>query len=362
VSASLRLDGVTKRYGEHFAANDVSLDIAAGQFVTLLGPSGSGKTTLLMLIAGFVRPTSGRVLADDLDITEQPPERRQFGMVFQGYALFPNMTVADNLAFPLKLRKMPPAALKHEVGRMLEVVQLSGLERRYPRELSGGQQQRVALARALIFKPKVLLLDESLSALDTKLRVGLQEELRDLHARLGTTFVFVTHDQQEAMSMSDEIVIVDHGRVIQRGAPKSLYDRPTSRFVADFLGRANFIAGVIEARDNECFTYRAEGFQFRHRISRADLILEPGRALLLVIRPEKIRLTGENPTASANCLPGEIASVTYEGARYHVRTTTPIGPMEVALAAGTSEREPARGDKVWLSWDDDAAAAVRDDR
>jgi putative spermidine/putrescine transport system ATP-binding protein len=359
MSASIRLDQVTKRYGEHFAANEISLDIPAGRFVTLLGPSGSGKTTLLMMIAGFVRPTSGRVLANDLDITDHPPERREFGMVFQGYALFPNMTVADNLAFPLKLRKTRPATINREVARMLEVVQLRGLEQRYPRELSGGQQQRVALARALIFNPKVLLLDESLSALDKKLRAGLQEELRDLHARLGTTFVFVTHDQQEAMSMSDEIVIVDHGKLIQRGAPKALYDQPATRFVADFLGRANFIAGAVEALGSGSFTYHAGGLPFRHRVSRVDLVPEPGRAILLVVRPEKIQLTGGKPPA-ANSLPGEIASTTYEGAAYHVRTTTPIGPMQVVVAAGTSARRPERGDKVWLSWDDDAAVALQD--
>jgi putative spermidine/putrescine transport system ATP-binding protein len=361
MSASIRLEQITKRYGEHFAANDVSLDIAAGRFVTLLGPSGSGKTTLLMIIAGFVRPTSGRVWADALDITEQPPERREFGVVFQGYALFPNMTVADNLAFPLKVRKAAPATINREVARMLEVVRLGGLERRYPRELSGGQQQRVALARALIFNPKVLLLDESLSALDKKLRAGLQEELRDLHARLGTTFVFVTHDQQEAMSMSDEIVIVDHGKVIQRGAPKALYDQPSTRFVAEFLGRANIITGPVEALENGGCTYRMGGSPFRHRFSKIDFALEPGRTILLLLRPEKIRLTGAKPPAVENCLPGEIAATTYEGAGYQVRTTTPIGPIEVALGAGTTERQPARGDKVWLTWDDDAAVALRDD-
>ena len=360
MSASIKLERVTKRYGEYIAANDVSLDIEPGRFVTLLGPSGSGKTTLLMLIAGFIRPTSGRVFANELDITEQPPERREFGMVFQGYALFPNMTVADNLAFPLKLRKTPPATVRREVARMLEIVQLGGLDRRYPRELSGGQQQRVALARALIFNPKVLLLDEPLSALDKKLRAGLQEELRDLHARLGTTFVFVTHDQQEAMSMSDEIVIVDHGKVVQRGAPKALYDQPATRFVADFLGRANFIAGAVEDVGRGSFTYRAGAFLFRHRISTADRALEPGRPILFVVRPEKIRLTGGPAPTGANCLPGEIAFTTYEGAGYHVRITTPIGPMEAALAAGASAREHARGEKVWLSWDDDAAVALRD--
>jgi putative spermidine/putrescine transport system ATP-binding protein len=340
---SLRLENVSKRYGAHVAVDDVSLEIGAGKFVTLLGPSGSGKTTLLMMIAGFARPSSGRVFAASQEITNLAPEQRDFGMVFQGYALFPNMNVAENLAFPLNLRKMPRADIAREVERMLDIVRLGGLGQRYPRELSGGQQQRVALARALIFNPKVLLLDESLSALDKNLRAGLQEELRDLHTRLGTTFVFVTHDQDEALSMSDEIVIVNHGRIMQRGSPKSLYDRPESRFVADFLGRANFIDG-------------------RQGLRPGEAAVPTGKPILIGLRPEQMALTQIEPADGINKVAGTIASLTYEGADYHVRVSTPFGAMQVVVAASQLDDEPVRGASVWLSWRPDASVVLRDDR
>jgi ABC-type Fe3+/spermidine/putrescine transport system ATPase subunit len=262
---------VTKRFDDVTAVDDISLEVEAGRFLTLLGPSGSGKTTLLMMMAGFVQPTAGSIFAGAHDITHVPPERREFGMVFQGYALFPNMTVAQNIAFALKIRKWDKAAVSREVERMLDTVRLTALGGRLPRELSGGQQQRVALARALIFKPKVLLLDEPLSALDKKLRAGLQEELRDLHQRLGTTFIFVTHDQDEALSMSDEIVIINRGRIVQRGSPKDLYDRPASHFVADFLGRSTYrwLIAAIEKETLVCSVGRHQaGRRTRHRDRR----------------------------------------------------------------------------------------------
>ena len=361
MTASIRLEGVTKRYGSHLAADDVSLAIEAGRFVTLLGPSGSGKTTLLMMIAGFVRPTAGRILADGRDITDDPPERREFGMVFQGYALFPNMTVAENLAFPLKLRGLPRARIEQDVARMLDVVHLPQLGGRYPRELSGGQQQRVALARALIFNPKVLLLDESLSALDKKLRAGLQEELRDLHARLGTTFVFVTHDQEEALSMSDEVVILDGGRIVQSGAPKALYDGPRTRFVADFLGRANFIEGEVSSVSDGMLSYSAGGLSFGQRLAADGPAPASGQRILLALRPEKLRLGEASPAGQGNGVPAEVSLVTYEGADYHVRAETPLGPMQSKVASRVGGGAPARGDRVWLSWSEDAAVVLRDD-
>jgi putative spermidine/putrescine transport system ATP-binding protein len=359
---SLRLENVSKRYGDHVAVDDVSLEIGAGKFVTLLGPSGSGKTTLLMMIAGFARPSSGRVFAASQEITNLAPEQRDFGMVFQGYALFPNMNVAENLAFPLKLRKMPRADIAREVERMLDIVRLGGLGQRYPRELSGGQQQRVALARALIFNPKVLLLDESLSALDKNLRAGLQEELRDLHTRLGTTFVFVTHDQDEALSMSDEIVIVNHGRIMQRGSPKSLYDRPESRFVADFLGRANFIDGVVDGASPRETTYSVAGHAFRQGLRPGEAAVPTGKPILIGLRPEQMALTQIEPADGINKVAGTIASLTYEGADYHVRVSTPFGAMQVVVAASQLDDEPVRGASVWLSWRPDASVVLRDDR
>jgi putative spermidine/putrescine transport system ATP-binding protein len=361
MSESIRLEHLTKRYGTHLAADDVCLDIPAGRFVTLLGPSGSGKTTLLMIIAGFVRPTHGRIVVGGRDITDDPPERRAFGMVFQGYALFPHLTVAENLAFPLKLRKLPRARIDEEVRRMLDVVHLPQLGHRYPRELSGGQQQRVALARALIFNPKVLLLDESLSALDKKLRAGLQEELRDLHARLGTTFVFVTHDQEEALSMSDEIVIVNHGRIVQAGAPRALYDGPRTRFVADFLGRANFLEGTVASSTETGIAYEAGGLAFRQARRPGDPARLPGEAILVGLRPEKLRLSSEAPDGALNRAPAEITLVTFEGADHHVRLKTPLGPMQ-AVVASDAGIQPTRGDTVWISWDEAASVVLRDDR
>ncbi|KPF70832.1 hypothetical protein IP69_08800 [Bosea sp. AAP35] len=361
MSASITLEHVTKSYGRHLAVDDVSLDIPAGRFVTLLGPSGSGKTTLLMMIAGFARATAGRILAGGRDITNEPPERREFGMVFQGYALFPNMTVAENLAFPLKIRGVARETVAQEVKRMLELVHLQSLGGRYPRELSGGQQQRVALARALIFNPKVLLLDESLSALDKKLRAGLQEELRDLHARLGTTFVFVTHDQEEALSMSDEIVIINHGRIVQSGAPKALYNGPRTRFVADFLGRANFIEGTVSSVSGQDFSYAAGGQSLRQALPTGAPAPGLGGTVSLALRPEKLQVLGE-PVPAANAVPAEIIRVTYEGADYHIRATTPLGPMQAIVPSGMGAAEPAPGDNVWLSWNEDAAVVLADDR
>ncbi|MBM3524592.1 MAG: ABC transporter ATP-binding protein, partial [Alphaproteobacteria bacterium] len=246
---NLHIRNLVKRYGSVAAVDDVTFTVERGRFVTLLGPSGSGKTTVLMAIAGFVEPTSGRILVGERDITDLPPEKRNFGMVFQGYALFPHLTVAENVAFPLRVRKIGASETTERVKRALDLVQLGTLGERLPRQLSGGQQQRVALARALVFEPELLLLDEPLSALDKKLRAELQWELKALHQRVGLTFIYVTHDQDEALSMSDEIAILRDGKIVQSGGPGELYDKPRSRFVADFLGKSNFITGVVEHAD-----------------------------------------------------------------------------------------------------------------
>ena len=253
---ALDAEHLTKRYGATAALDDVSISVGRGRFVTLLGPSGSGKTTLLMVIAGFVAPDAGRLLLDGRPIEHLPPEKREFGMVFQGYALFPHLSVAENVAFPLRVRRTPRAEIARRVTDALDLVQLGPLADRMPKQLSGGQQQRVALARALVFRPSLLLLDEPLSALDKNLRVSMQEELKALHDRLGLTFVYVTHDQQEALSLSDEVAILHRGRLVQLGPPTALYERPASRFVAGFLGRSNFFTGIIEQQDSTGFTYR----------------------------------------------------------------------------------------------------------
>ena len=263
--ARVELQGITKNYGAHRAVDTIDLDIRAGEFITFLGPSGSGKTTTLMLIAGFETPTEGEILVDGNPVARLPPYRRNIGMVFQSYALFPHMTVAENIAFPLKQRRLGRADQREAVARMLDLVQLQGYEGRYPQQLSGGQQQRVAIARAIVFNPPVLLMDEPLSALDKQLRETLQLEIKRLHDRLGITFVYVTHDQREALVMSDRVSVMNNGRIEQIAAPQDLYDAPANRFVAAFVGEANFVPveqisagpdGTFHARTNWGATIR----------------------------------------------------------------------------------------------------------
>ncbi len=321
---ALSLHGVTKRYGDFVAVRDASLEVERGGFLTLLGPSGSGKTTILMVIAGFVEPSAGRVLLDGRDITALPPERRDFGMVFQGYALFPHMTVAENVAFPLRVRRIPKAQREEKVRGALDLVQLTQFAERKPSQLSGGQQQRVALARALVFDPALLLLDEPLSALDKKLRAELQDELRALHRRVGRTFINVTHDQEEALSLSDHIAILNHGSIIQTGTPSDLYERPATRFVADFLGKSNFI----------------------------------GEAPILSLRPERVALLPEGATAD-HVATGHVTAASYLGAGHALTVqTAEHGPIRVHLPAGAAPRE---GDPVRLGWARDAAVPVAPD-
>ncbi|PWR25227.1 ABC transporter ATP-binding protein [Zavarzinia aquatilis] len=309
--AAGRLDivGIDKHYGAFHALRDVSLSIGRGEFVTLLGPSGSGKTTLLRILAGFETVTGGQVLLDGRDITSLIPERRDFGLVFQGYALFPHMTVFDNVAYPLRVRRVPRAEIARRVGELLDLVQLSGLAGRRPAALSGGQQQRVALARALVFRPEVLLLDEPMSALDKKLRGDLQQELRDIHRVLGTTFVNVTHDQEEAMHMSDRIAIMNRGVIEQFGTPAALYRRPASRFVADFLGKSNILEGVLEAgAGGPCF--RGGGLAFP--------VPGAGRShgpVELMIRPEDAALGPAAATGGDVEFTARVCESTYSGDR-----------------------------------------------
>src|SRR5580658_2745555 len=249
--AAVFLSGLEKRYDNVGAVRGVSLDIRSGEFLTLLGPSGSGKTTTLMMIAGFEAPSDGDITIDGRSVVTLPPHRRNIGMVFQNYALFPHLTVAENIGFPLKQRGVDRATRARLVDESLELVRLPGYEARYPRQLSGGQQQRVALARAIVFQPRLLLLDEPLGALDKQLRESLQLEMRRLHADLGITFIHVTHDQEEALTMSDRIAVVNEGRIAQLGTPEDLYDRPCDRFVASFIGESNFLPCNLVGKENE---------------------------------------------------------------------------------------------------------------
>src|SRR6267154_2263534 len=248
--ASVSLSNLERRYDRVAAVAGVSLDILSGEFLTLLGPSGSGKSTTLMMIAGFEMPTGGDIAIDGTSVVAMPPYRRNIGMVFQNYAKFPHLTVADNIGFPLKQRGVGKAERARLVGEALELVRLPGYGERYPRQLSGGQQQRVAFARAIVFKPRLLLMDEPLGALDKQLRENLQLEMRRLHADLGITFVYVTHDQEEALTMSDRVAVMNEGRIAQVGAPEDLYDRPADRFVASFIGESNFMPGVVQGAEN----------------------------------------------------------------------------------------------------------------
>jgi len=358
---ALALQGLSKRYGSFAAVDDVSLKVERGQFLTLLGPSGSGKTTILMCIAGFVAPSAGAVLLDGRDITALPPERRDFGMVFQGYALFPHMTVAENVAFPLRVRKLGPAEREAKVRAALDLVQLGRFADRLPRQLSGGQQQRVALARALVFDPDLLLLDEPLSALDKKLRAELQEELKALHRRVGRTFVNVTHDQEEALSLSDRVAILNHGRLVQEGAPAALYEYPHTRFVADFLGKSNFLPCTVQETGAEMLRLAAGGTQLVQRVT--DGIPRPahGSPLLLSLRPEKIALLPDDAEAD-NTVLGRIASWSYLGAGFALSIATQdLGTLRITLPSWGAPFAPAEGLPVRLGWSATASVPVAED-
>jgi putative spermidine/putrescine transport system ATP-binding protein len=352
---SLAVRHLSKHYGSTRAVDDVSLTIERGRFVTLLGPSGSGKTTILMAIAGFVQPTEGDIVVDGAPITKLPPEKRNFGMVFQGYALFPHMTVAENVAFPLRVRKVARAETETRVKDALDLVQLGHLADRRPTQLSGGQQQRVALARAMVFQPVLLLLDEPLSALDKKLRAELQVELKDLHRRVGLTFIYVTHDQEEALSMSDGIAILRDGRLVQEGDPTSLYERPATRFVADFLGKSNFLAGHVAQARRDGFAYAVDGRQFVQAGAPAT------GAALIALRPEKISVLADGAAAD-NEVTGTIASWSYFGASFAlVVEAGGLGRLQVVVPAWRCPVEPAEGRQVRLGWSADASVVVRDD-
>jgi len=356
---TIRVEGLVKRYGEVAALDGVSLSIPAGRFMTLLGPSGSGKTTLLMTIAGFSHPDSGRVTLGGRDITPLPPERRNFGMVFQGYALFPHLTVAGNIAFPLKLRGMGRAEIAERVRRALDMVQLGRLGDRNPRQLSGGQQQRVALARALVFEPEVLLLDEPLSALDKALRADLQWELKRLHERLGLTFVYVTHDQEEALSMSDEIAILRDGRIVQQGEPAALYDRPATHFVAGFLGRSNSVEGRLDAGGRPVLL---AGGQRLALASHPDLAGRAGERAVAAIRPEKLLILDHPSDAARNRVEGRLLGWNYHGSSIHCRIETSLGIFQAEVPTWQSRLRLGEGRPVWVEWEPEAATLVRDDR
>ena len=322
----ISIRSITKRYGSFAALDDVSLEIASGEFVTLLGPSGSGKTTLLMVLAGFIRPDAGALSFGERDVSLTPPHKRDVGMVFQNYALFPHMTVAGNLAYPLKLRRAGKAEIEERVRHALDMVQLQGFGERQVDQLSGGQRQRVALARAIIFEPRILLMDEPLSALDKKLREQMQIEVRHLHQRLGMTTVYVTHDQREALTMSDRIAVIDHGRFKQIGRPRDIYERPESRFIAEFIGESSFLP----------VTLRGGAAWLADRPLRlAEIPPDRGVGHLLVLRPEKLRLLAGGDGDGLNQLDGEVREIVYQGESSLLYVALP-GGQQIAIRQPTS--------------------------
>jgi spermidine/putrescine transport system ATP-binding protein len=366
----LELHRLTKRFGDFAAVDDLSLDIAAGEFLTLLGASGSGKTTTLRMIAGFEPPTSGEILMAGTPIAALPPFKRDINTVFQHYALFPHMSVRENIAYGLRMRRVPAAEREERVSKAIAMVKLDQLGARSPRQLSGGQQQRVALARALVNRPRVLLLDEPLGALDLKLRRRLQLELKRIQAEVGITFVYVTHDQEEALTMSDRIAVMHAGRVEQLGTPEELYERPTSRFVADFIGTTNLLHGEIVGETGGGTDIRLDSGELCRVRAGAGTV---GGAIDVSLRPESIRLcstassadgdTAERapspPTTAGWAIHGTIEQAAYLGAAVQYQVRSRGGLALTALAPRTEARRSV-GDPVALSWMPDEALVLGD--
>jgi spermidine/putrescine transport system ATP-binding protein len=350
----IEIQSVTKRFGAFTAVDAVSLDVRAGEFLTLLGPSGCGKTTLLRMISGFETPDAGSIRIEGRDVTHLPPYRRNVNQVFQSYALFPHLSVRDNIAFGLRMQKTPKDEARRRVEEVVDLVALGGFEDRMPHQLSGGQRQRVALARAIVPSPSVLLLDEPLSALDAKLRRQMQVELKRLQKRLGMTFVFVTHDQEEALTMSDRVVILDRGRIVQTGTPTEIYHRPGSAFVADFIGEANLLRVELSGREGEAVRVRADG-GLELRVPAAAWPAGATKALLLV-RPEKLCVSKRPIEGAENLFQATITEEIFQGAFDHLVLKTEVGATLSAVVPNESAIIEAlhEGDRVWcgLHFDD----------
>lgn len=336
---ALTIDRINKRYGQLHILKDISIPICEGEFVSLLGPSGCGKTTTLRCIAGFERPDSGRILFGTRDVTAALPEKRDIGMVFQSYALFPHMTVAENLAFGLEARKIAPEERRRRIGEVLSMVRLEGYEQRFPRELSGGQQQRVALARALVIEPSVLLLDEPLANLDATLRDEMRFFIRDLQQRVGITSVYVTHDQSEAMVMSDRIVVMNAGEIDQFGAPREIYERPASARVAAFIGRSNTLGGEIaEALGGERYRIATSSGAIG---AEGPAGLSPGAKVQVMIRPENIRIAeADDARDGDNLVGGTVTKSIYQGSANQLSIRLASGDEVTVDVSGRRLIEP----------------------
>ena len=339
------LKQVTKRYGDTLAVSGLDLDIREGEFLTLLGPSGCGKTTTLRMIAGFVLPSSGKVYLGDDDVTRLPPNKRNIGMVFQDYALFPHMTIGENIAFGLTERHVDKVAIGRRVKELLNLVQLADVEGRYPPELSGGQQQRIAVARAVAYSPKVLLMDEPLGALDLKLREAMQAEIRQIQQRLGTTTIYVTHDQTEAMHMSDRIVVMKDGMIEQMGSAEEIYNRPRTRFVADFIGQINLLDGAVVGREDGFAVVDVNGV--RVRVEDAP---EARGNVTVGIRPQHLVLASNGVAgAGRNVLPGRIKGRTFSGNLVHIEVELD-GGQSVTVETHPEDVTGDAGTRVSVQW------------
>jgi spermidine/putrescine transport system ATP-binding protein len=343
---------VSKHYSGTAAVRDVTLTIDEGEFFSLLGPSGCGKTTTLNLIGGFIDPDNGDILIHGRSVLGIPPYRRPVNTVFQNYALFPHMTVAENLAFGLRMKRVPAGEISARVGEMLQLVSLDGLGGRRTDQLSGGQQQRVALGRALVNRPAVLLLDEPLGSLDLKLRKQMQLELGRIQREVGITFVYVTHDQEEAMTMSDRIAVMNQGEVVQVGTPQAIYEHPADRFVADFIGTSNTLEGVIVGQESDRAVVRLRSGGVVRVVVQPGLSV--GRAVLLVVRPDRMEIHRVPPSELVNCLQGQVVKLSFLGTHFQVVVLVD-GESEIAVYHTASANQavavtPAVGDDVFVTW------------
>jgi putrescine transport system ATP-binding protein len=356
-SAYVRISHVTKRFGEFVAVDDVSLDIRRGEIFCLLGGSGSGKTTLLRMLAGFERPSAGSIWIDGADMSAIPPYERPVNMMFQSYALFPHMSVEKNVAFGLEQEGLSREAIRRQVGEILDIVKMNGFGARKPHQLSGGQRQRVALARALVKRPKLLLLDEPLAALDKKLREHTQFELLNIQQRLGVTFIVVTHDQEEAMTLGQRLGVMNHGRIVQVGTPSDIYESPATRFVADFIGSVNMFEGRVSEERGTGVRLECQELGCTLRAERA-LSCARGDTVWAAIRPEKINIGRQppplaDPAAAENSVRGTVREIAYMGDMSIYLVQLASGKMLRVTLPNTTrggERPIAREESVWLSW------------
>ncbi|MNO76677.1 Spermidine/putrescine import ATP-binding protein PotA [compost metagenome] len=357
----VKIDRVTKKFDETIAVDDVSLEIKKGEIFALLGGSGSGKSTLLRMLAGFERPTEGRIFLDGVDITDMPPYERPINMMFQSYALFPHMTVAQNIAFGLQQDKMPKAEIDARVAEMLKLVHMTQYAKRKPHQLSGGQRQRVALARSLAKRPKLLLLDEPMGALDKKLRSQMQLELVEIIERVGVTCVMVTHDQEEAMTMAERIAIMHLGWIAQIGSPIDIYETPTSRLVCEFIGNVNIFEGEVidDAEGHATITCKDLDRQIYvgHGISTSV----QDKSVTYAIRPEKLLVTADQPTCEYNWSSGKVHDIAYLGGHSVFYVELPSGKLVQSFVANAERRgaRPTWGDQVYVWWEDDSGVVLR---